>query len=78
VDAIDADDEYSKMIVKLAGSASPWGEELKASLRGGMTNTVVTNSRAAIDAACLVFAESMLDDSAMSYCQVCAMLAPND
>jgi hypothetical protein len=78
VEAIAGDSEYSKVIVKLDGSPSTWDEELKSFLSGGMTSTTISNSRTAIDAACLVFAQSMLDDAAMSYCRVCARISPND
>ena len=78
VEAIAADQEFSQVIVNLDGTPTSWGNELKAFLRAGMTDTTVSNSKTAIDAACLVFAQSMLDDAAMSYCRVCAALAPDD
>ncbi|MGA3373167.1 MAG: hypothetical protein ABSC48_15545 [Terracidiphilus sp.] len=78
VDTIAADPEYSKLFIKLDGTQSPWNEKLKEFLCAGMTNTAIANSRAAIDAASLVFAQSMLDDSAWSYCRVCALIAPKD
>ncbi len=78
VDVIAADPEYSKIFIKLDGTQSQMDEELKEFLRAGMTSTAIVNSRAAIDAASLVFAQSMLDDSAWSYCRVCALLAPKD
>jgi hypothetical protein len=78
VEAIAADPQYSKFFTKLDGTPSPMDDGLKEFLRTGMTNTAVTNSRTAIDAASLVFAQSMLDDSAWSYCRVCARVAPKD
>lgn len=78
VEAIAADPQYSKLFTKLDGTPSPMDDGLKEFLRAGMTNTAVANSRAAIDAASLVFAQSMLDDSAWSYCRVCALVAPKD
>ena len=78
VEAIAADPQYSKIFINLDGIEGPMGDELKEFLRAGMTNTAVANSRAAIDAASLVFAQSMLDDSAWSYCRVCALVAPQD
>lgn len=78
VETIAADPDYSKVIVNLDGTPSSWSDELKAFLRSGMTRTAISNSKVAIDAASLVFAQSMLDDAALSYCHVCAMIAPDD
>jgi len=70
VESIATDPNYSKMFVNLDGSWSPWSEELKRLMSAGITVTAVSNARKAIDAASLVFAQSMLDDSAWSYCRV--------
>lgn len=78
VEVIAADPNYNKMFVNLDGSWSPWSEELKGLMSTGITATAVSNARKAIDAASLVFAQSMLDDSAWSYCRVCALIAPQD
>jgi len=78
VEAIASDADYSKVIVNMDGSPSSWNTELKRLMSAGMTNTTIQNSRVAIDAASLVFAQSMLDDAAMAYCRVCAMIAPDD
>jgi hypothetical protein len=78
VEAIATDPDYNKIIVKLDGSPSSWGDELKQLIRAGMTETAISNARKAVDAASLVFAQSMLDDSAWSYCRVCALIAPHD
>jgi hypothetical protein len=78
IEAIAADPNYSKILVNLDGSRSPWSEEFKRLMSTGITVTVVSNARKAIDAASLVFAQSMLDDSAWSYCRVCALIGPQD
>jgi hypothetical protein len=78
VEAISADPDYNKMFINLDGSWSPWSEELKQLMSSGITATAVSNARKAIDAASLIFAHSMLDDSAWSYCRVCALIAPQD
>jgi hypothetical protein len=78
VEAIAADPEYKKIIVKLDGSPSSWSNELKRFIRVGMTETAISNARKAVDAASLVFAQSMLDDSAWSYCRACSLIAPGD
>jgi hypothetical protein len=78
VEAIATDPDYSKIIVNLDGSHSSWGDQLKQLIRTAMTETAISNARRAVDAASLVFAQSMLDDSAWSYCRVCALIAPQD
>jgi hypothetical protein len=78
VELIAADSNYNKMFVNTDGSWSPWSEELKRLMSAGITTTAVSNARKAMDAASLVFAQSMLDDAAWSYCQVCALIAPQD
>jgi hypothetical protein len=78
VEAIATDPDYSKIIVSLDGSHSPWGDQVKQLIRTAMTETAISNARKAVDAASLVFAQSMLDDSAWSYCRVCALIAPQD
>jgi hypothetical protein len=78
VETIAADPNYSRMFVNLDGSWSTWNEKLKRLISNGITVTAVSNARKAIDAASLVFAQSMLDDSAWSYCRVCALIAPQD
>jgi len=78
VEVIAADPNYNKMFINLDGSWSPWTEEFKRSICAGITVTAVSNARKAIDAASLVFAQSLLDESAWSYCHVCALVAPQD
>jgi hypothetical protein len=55
------------------GNGISVGKRNKALLRDTMTNT-----RAAVDAASLVFAHSILDDCAWSFCRVCALANPHD
>jgi hypothetical protein len=78
VEIFAADPNYNKIFVNLDGSWSPWSEKFKGSMSADITAIEVSNARKAIDAASLVFAQSMLDDSAWSYCQVCALIAPQD
>lgn len=66
------------IIVKLDGSETTWGEATKNLLRTGMTEGVLASARAAIDAASLVFAQSMLDGCAWSYLKVCSLANPED
>jgi hypothetical protein len=46
--------------VRFDGSESNWDEGMKNLMRTGMTELVVENARAGIDAASLVFAQSIL------------------
>ena len=78
VERMSIDPEYNKIMVKLDGSETTWGEGTKNILRTGMTNVAITNARAAIDAASLVFAQSVLDDCALSYVRVCSLASPAD
>jgi hypothetical protein len=43
-----------------------------------MTVTSVAAFEYALDAACLIFAHSVLDSAALDWCRVCARAAPND
>jgi hypothetical protein len=78
VEFISTDPQYKKIIVNLDGSEATWGEELKKVMRTGLTESAVTNAKAAIDAASLVFAQSVLDDSALSFLIVCSLARPSD
>jgi hypothetical protein len=78
VDQISIDPQYKKVIVNLDGSEATWDEDTKNLLRTAMTAGVMTSAKAAIDAASIVFAHSVLDDSAWSYLRVCALACPKD
>jgi len=69
---------YKKIFVNIDGSDTPLSEKARELIQTGMTQVVITNARAAIDAASLVFAQSILDDCAWSYCRVCALAKPDD
>jgi hypothetical protein len=78
IERISVDPEYKKLIVKFDGSESNWDEDMKNLMRTGMTELVVTNARAGIDAASLVFAQSILEDCAWSFLKTCALASPAD
>lgn len=78
VERASVDPSLKNIVVKLDGGETTWGEEFKRMLRTGMTESAIKNARAAIDAASLVFAQSMLDDCALSYLRVCALANPAD
>lgn len=78
VELISIHPQYKKIIVKLDGSETTWGEGTKNIVRTGMTSVAITNASAAIDAASLVFAQSILDDCALSYIRVCSLANPAD
>jgi hypothetical protein len=52
----------------------PLSPELMNLMQTGVTQLVLSNASAAIDAASLVFAQSIVDDAAWSYLKVCAMI----
>lgn len=54
----------------------PMNPELMNLLQTQVTQLVLSNATAAIDAASLVFAQSIVDDAAWSYLKVCAMVDP--
>jgi hypothetical protein len=78
VERASVDPQYKNLIIKLDGSETTWGEGTKKILRTGMTEGAITNARAAIDAASLIFAQSVLDDCAWSYLRVCSLANPSD
>lgn len=78
INRIAEDPEYQKIIVKADGSPSGWDRATKEQIQTAITDLAVNNARAAIDAASLVFAQSILDDCVLSYLRVCALAAPED
>src|ERR1700733_5531237 len=78
VERASVDPHYRKIIVNLDGSETECGEGVKKLLRAGMTESAIKNARAAIDAASLVFAQSVLDDCVWSYLKVCSLTSPAD
>jgi hypothetical protein len=58
------DPEYSKIF---SGGEKPISMELRQMMQALLTDNVMTNAHAAIDAASIVFAQSILDDDAYSY-----------
>lgn len=73
VERASVDPQFKNIIVNLDGSETTWGEGTKNLLRTGMTEGAITSARAAIDAASLVFAHSVLDDCAWSYLRACSL-----
>lgn len=78
IEHMSTDPQYKNIIVKLDGSETTWGDGTKNLLQTGMTESAITNAKAAIDAASLVFAQSVLDDCAWSYLKVCSLANPAD
>jgi hypothetical protein len=78
VERVAFDPEYKKIFVNIDGSDTPLSEKAQDLIRTAMTQGAITNARAAVDAASLVFAQSILDDCAWSYCKVCALASPDD
>ena len=56
----------------------PVPEKILQMLRTQMTEGVIINAHAAIDASSIVMAQSILDDCAWSYLKVCSLIAPED
>jgi hypothetical protein len=56
----------------------PIPENILQIIQTQMTQRVIINAHAAIDASSIVMAQSILDDCAWSYLKVCAMIAPED
>lgn len=78
IERISVDPEYRKLIVKSDGGEPSWDENVKMLMRTGMTELVVANAKAGIDAACLVFAQSILEDCAWSFLRTCSLASPAD
>lgn len=56
----------------------PVPENILQILQAHMTEGVIVNAYAAINASCIVMAQSILDDCAWSYLRVCSLIAPDD
>jgi len=67
--------EYARIFTDLDVAART---EAASTLAQSMTETAVANARAAIDAASVVFAHSILDGAAYECCRVTALVAPLD
>lgn len=78
VEFMSKDPEFKKIVVMKDGSEAEWSGEVKAFFGTGMTDTSIANFAAAIDAASIVFAQSILDDCALSFLRVCALAVPAD
>jgi hypothetical protein len=78
VEDMVADPLYKSIFVRLDGTDKPMDSGSKQIIQSAMTKLAVTNAKAAVDAASLVFAQSMLDDCAWSYCKACALVGPED
>ena len=78
VDFMSKDPDFKKIVVMKDGTDAEWSKEVKTFFGTGMTDTSIANFTAAIDAACVVFAQSILDDCALSFLRVCAIAAPAD
>jgi hypothetical protein len=73
LELIATDPEYKKIFGK---DDKPVSQELREFMQNQITQGVMTSAHAAVDAASIVFAQSILDDSAWSYLKVCAMVDP--
>ena len=78
VERVAIDPEYKKIFINLDGKVAPLSDKAKELIRTAMTQGVITSARSAMDASSLVFAQSILDDCAWSFCRVCALAAPQD
>lgn len=78
VEAMSKDTDYKKIVVMKDGSETEWSDAVKQIFRIGMTDLSIANFTAAIDGASIVFAQSVLDDCALSFLRVCALAAPKD
>ena len=78
VDFMSKDPDFKTIVVMKDGTEAEWSKEVKTFFGTGMTDTSIGNFTAAIDAASIVFAQSILDDCALSFLRVCAIAAPSD
>jgi hypothetical protein len=75
VQRVTANPEYDRIFIKKQKFLDDGGAKW---LLEGMTKQAIVNARASVDAASLIFAHSILDDSAWSYCEVTALAQPED
>lgn len=78
IEIMSKDPDYKKIIVNKEGSATEWGDKVKSILSAGLTNLPLTLFTTAIDAASIVFAQSILDDAVLTFLRVCGLVAPSD
>jgi hypothetical protein len=78
VEAMSKDADYKKIIVSIDGYDKEWSADIKKFFQTGLTTTSIENFTNAIDAASIVFAQSVLDDCALSLLRVCALASPAD
>jgi hypothetical protein len=69
---------FQKIFTNLDGDVTPLSEEGIALIRSGLTDTTITSASAAVDAATVIFAHSMVDDCVFSLCEACALAGPED
>ena len=73
MEMLSANPDFRKIFGEVDKPMSP---ELMNLLQTQVTQLVLSSASAAIDAASLVFAQSIVDDAAWSYLKVCAMVDP--
>jgi len=73
MDVASTDSDFRKIF---GDANTPTNPEVLAFLQTQMTELVLNNASTAIDAASLVFAQSIIDDAAWSYLKVCAVVDP--
>jgi len=78
VETFAQDTEYKNIFIPLDDSGKHMSSEAKKLIQTGMTTEAMTNARTAIDAASIIFVQSILDDCAWSYCKVSALANPKD
>ena len=70
---LSADPRFRKIF---GGVDKPIDPDLQILMQTEVTKLVLNNASAAIDAASLVFAQSIVDDAAWSYLKVCSLIDP--
>lgn len=78
IEAMSMDPDFKKIIARTDGTETEWSDEIKQLFHTGMTTASIANFTNAIDAASIVFAQSVLDDCALSLLRACAKVAPDD
>jgi hypothetical protein len=75
-------DEYARMFTDADGNPADRQNLVDLgffqNVAKGMTEQAVTTFQSALDAASLIFAHSVLDSAAFDWCQVCALVQPED